>query len=309
MMDGADALSEVLRLVRLRACVYFVKDMAPPWGLDIPAVSNGPLHMVLEGSCLFRHDDHELELKAGDAVVLPHGARHAVVDAPGTKPAPGPEVMERLMKSGDTTSTPGSTRMLCGHFEWDGTLDHPLFGELPEVIVVRDLFARDGAELFKTVVSLITQEQTGEAPGASAIADRMGEVMFVSLLRAWVADQEPSSGVLASLLDVRLSRALNHIHQNHGGSVEIADLARIAGMSRTAFAVRFHEVMGMPPASYVTEWRMLQARRLLVRTDVALPEIVERVGYGSDASFIRAFKRRFGETPARFRRTANASAM
>ena len=308
-MDTADALSEVLRLVRLRACVYFVKDMAPPWGLDIPAVSNGPLHMVLDGKCLFRHADVELELSAGDAVVLPHGARHVFVDANETVPEPGPQVMDRLMKSGETVATPGSTRMLCGHFEWDGTLDHPLFGELPEVIVVRDMFARDGAELFKTVISLITQEQTGEAPGAAAIADRMGEVMFVSLLRAWVAEQEPKTGILATMLDVRLSRAVDHIHHNHGGSVEINDLARVAGMSRTAFAVRFHEVMGMPPASYVTEWRMLQARRLLGRTEVAMPEIVDRVGYGSDASFIRAFKRRFGETPARFRRNTNSATL
>lgn len=304
MDESRDALSDVLRMVRLKACVYFVKDMAPPWGLDIPATPNGPLHMVLDGQCILRRDGREFWLRAGDAVLLPHGARHEMIDRPGTIPEPGPEIMRRLMSDRSTQPVTGSTRMLCGHFEWDGTLDYPLFRELPSLIVVRNVFDNRAAEPFRAIVDLITAESVGDAPGSAAVADRMGEVLFVSLLRAWMVGHEPRPGVLATMNDARLSRALRYIHQDPGLEIDLITLARVAGMSRTAFAVRFHDVMGQPPASYLTDYRMLQARRLLVQTDLPMGEIMERVGYGSDAAFVRAFKRRYGETPARLRRNA-----
>lgn len=107
--------------------------------------------------------------------------------------------------------------------------------------------------------------------------------------------------------DARLSRSLNFIHGNHAAPVDLNTLARVAGMSRTAFATRLHDTMGKPPISYLTGWRMLEARKLLSRTDMAPSEIVARVRYYSDAGFVPAFKRQFGETPARFRRGAGGA--
>lgn len=301
MKPSEDALSEVLRMVRLRACIYFVKNMAPPWGLDVPTVANGPLHMVLEGNCVLRHDGCDYELEAGDAVVLPNGARHQMLDAPESIPESGLEALPRLMNGGNTEPVPGATRMLCGHFEWDGALDHPMFRELPELIIVRDVFARQSGEQFGRIVNLIVDEFTGPTPGGSAVADRMGEVLFVSILRAWMLEHQPATGVLATMNDARLSRALSFIHQYSDTQVDLDGLARVAGMSRTSFAVRFRDVMGTPPAAYLTECRLLQARRLLLHTELATPTIIDQVGYGSEAAFVRAFKRRFGETPARLR--------
>lgn len=305
LSDNCDALSDVLRMVRLRACVYFVKDMQPPWGLDIPKTPNGPLHMVLRGHCWLQHQGHDVRLETGDAILLTHGAKHKMLDDPGTVPEYGPDAMERLIKEPASEATPYATRMLCGHFEWDGTLDHPLFRELPELIIVRNVFEREGAEPFRLIAELIANESTGKAPGSAAIADRMGEVLFVSLLRAWMVDQDLDRGVLATMSDSRLARALRHIHQHPNEDLDLSTLASIAGMSRTSFAIRFHETMGKPPAGYLAEWRMLQARRLLLRTSVSLSDIRERVGYESDAAFVRAFKRRFGETPARLRRNVD----
>jgi AraC-like DNA-binding protein len=122
------------------------------------------------------------------------------------------------------------------------------------------------------------------------------------MLRTWLTDQQSEKGVLATINDPRLSRALQHIHGSPELEIDLNTLAQVAGMSRTSFAVRFREVMGTPPASYLAEWRMLQARRLLLQTDLTIADIVTRVGYGSDAAFLRAFKRRFGETPGKLRR-------
>lgn len=307
MNASGDALSDILRMVHLKACIYFVKDMPPPWGMDIPATANGPLHMVLDGKCLIRRGDMEIPLQAGDAILLPHGSEHHMLDSPATSPEPGPDMMARLMGEAESKPVPGSTRMLCGHFEWDGAFDHPFFKELPDVLVVRNVFGNEQAHRFRTIIDLITSETMDNNPGGTAIADRMGEVLFVSMLRTWMIDHRPEKGVLATINDPQLSRALRHIHQSPKADLDLNALAQVAGMSRTSFAVRFREVMGTPPASYLTEWRMLKARRLLLQTELPTSDIVSRVGYSSDASFVRAFKRRFGDTPGKVRRGQSAS--
>lgn len=301
MSTTADALSDVLRLVHLRACIYFVKDMPAPWGMDIPAVANGPLHMVLDGSCVLRVGDLQVRLEAGDAVVLSGGAQHQMLNEATTTPEPGQVVMQRLMDDDYVAPETSATRMLCGHFEWDSTFEHPLFKELPEVMIVRDVFAGRDAARFRAIVDLITAESADIKPGSSAVADRMGEVLFVALLRHWLVGNKPDVGMLAVIDNPQLSRALHQIHNSPEADLNLNVLARTAGMSRTSFAVRFRSVMGVPPAEYLASWRMLKARNLLLRTELATADISNRVGYGSDAAFSRAFKRQFGVPPSKLR--------
>jgi len=302
MQASGDALSDVLRLVQLKACIYFIRDMPTPWGMDIPRSVTGPLHMVLQGECLLRCDGKDYPLQAGDAILLPHGASHQMLDSPVTVPEPASVVMEQLF---DEQCSPGNTsftRMLCGHFEWDGACDHQIFKELPDLIVVQNVFNTKSAAKFKQVIELITTEAGEKEPGSSAIADHLGEVLFVIMLRAWLLENMPHKGLLAAIHDVRLTRALSHIHTNPASEIDLQVLAQIAGMSRTSFAVRFRDVMGITPAAYVTEWRLMKARELLLQGDLPVSLIVERVGYRSDTTFVRAFKRRFGETPGKTRR-------
>ena len=127
------------------------------------------------------------------------------------------------------------------------------------------------------------------------------EFVCQHLLRAWVDSTAPQTGLLACVRDPRLSRVLQHIHANPQSDLDLSALSRIAGMSRTAFAIRFRQILGVPPKSYLTDWRMLKARNLLVDTDLAIEDIVEQVGYGSVPAFSRAFKRKYGETPGGLR--------
>jgi AraC-like DNA-binding protein len=302
MVSNVDALSDVLRMVHLRACIYFVKDMPAPWGMDIPAVANGPLHMVLEGSCVLVIGGEKIDLNAGDAVLLPHGARHQMLDASETVPEPGPEVMQRLLDREYQPPENSATRMLCGHFEWDSTFEHPLFRELPALMVVRDIFSGDQGERFKAIVGLITAESEDLRPGNSAVSDRMGEVLFVGMLRQWLVETKPERGLLATINSPRLSRALHQIHNSPDAALDLNVLARTAGMSRTSFAVQFRDRMGVPPAEYLARWRMLKARNMLLQTDLATSDISSRVGYGSDAAFSRAFKREYGVPPSQLRK-------
>lgn len=160
-----------------------------------------------------RLGEQDIILQAGDAVLLPHGAGHQMLDSLVTAPEPGPQVMQRLMTEEVGEPAPNSTRMLCGHFEWDGEFDHPLFKELPELIVVRGVFESQDAVRFRTIVDLITTESTDNDPGSAAIADRMGEVLLVSMLKSWMVENKPGQGVLATINDPRL-----HCHNvcSHG---------------------------------------------------------------------------------------------
>lgn len=302
MASAADALSDVLRMVHLKACVYFVKDMPLPWGMDIPAIAHGPLHVVLEGSCVLVACGQHVTLNVGDAVLLPRGPQHQMLNAVDTVPEAGMDVMQRLQSDDYEPPEHSATRMLCGHFEWDSAFEHPMFQELPELMVVKDMFSGKDADRFRAIVDLITAESTDAKPGSAAVADRMGEVLFVSMLRQWLVDNKPCEGVLATIDNPRLSRALNQIHNSPEASLNLNVLARTAGMSRTSFAVHFRDAMGVPPAEYLARWRMLKARSLLLNTQLATSDIVELVGYGSDAAFSRAFKRQFGMPPSHCRK-------
>jgi len=301
MQNDADTLSDVLRTVHLQACIYFVKDMPAPWGMDIPAAANGPLHMILDGACVLMVDGAEIALNAGDAVLLPRGPRHQMLDSVETTPEPGLEVMERLQSQDYQAPEVSASRMLCGHFEWDSAFEHPMFRDLPTVMVVRDVFSGIEAERFRAIVTLISSESERQSPGYSAIADRMGEVLFISMLRHWLVENKPNRGLLSTTDSVGLSRALHQIHNFFNQDLDLNKLARTAGMSRTSFAVQFRERMGVPPAEYLAHWRMLKARLMLLRTDLGTGEISNLVGYGSDAAFSRAFKREFGVPPSKIR--------
>ena len=301
MQSDADALSDVLRMVHLRACIYFVRDMPAPWGMEIPAVANGPLHMVLDGGCVLVIDGEQIALNAGDAVLLPFGAGHQMLDASETIPEPGQKVMERLLDREYQPPAVSATRMLCGHFDWDIAFEHPMFRELPKVMVVRNIFSGDEAERFRAIVDLITSESQHQRPGHSAVADRMGEVLFVSMLRHWLVANKPAQGLLATIDNPGLSRALHQIHNLPETALDLNVLARTAGMSRTSFAVQFRDRMGVPPAEYLARWRMLKARQMLLQTDLPTSDISGLVGYGSDAAFSRAFKREYGVPPSKVR--------
>jgi AraC-like DNA-binding protein len=121
-------------------------------------------------------------------------------------------------------------------------------------------------------------------------------------VRSWLESGTPERGWVAGLRDPLLGRALAALHADPGAPWTLASLAGEAGMSRSAFAARFRDRLGEPPMAYVTAWRMDVAARLIRTEDLPLARVAERVGYGSEAAFHRAFRRAHGETPGAFAR-------
>jgi AraC-like DNA-binding protein len=299
-----DALSDILRLVRLSGCVYFQSGFTAPWGMSMDAGLYAQFHVVVRGACWLTVGDDRRRLEAGDVVVLARGAAHTLSDDPESPSILGLQVLDAVLAGRPAfavTEGQAETLLLCGHFEFDRAVAHPLIGELPDVIHVRGMESRQPGWLDWVAPVLIGETGSGR-PGAESIVDRLAEVLLIQVLRAHLLEHQPEWGFLAAIMDRRVNSALKVIHAGAGDDLKLTEIARAAGMSRSGLAGRFKGIMGEAPMAYLARWRMLQARDLLSTTRLSLGDVAEQVGYGSEAAFSRAFRRAFAETPGAFRR-------
>ncbi len=307
-----DVLTGVLRMLHLTSQLYCRSELRAPWGLNMPPSRRMAFHVVDRGGAWLRHEgEGELTaLAAGDLVVLPHGGGHQLVDHPSTLAQP------LLELSTDGSSCPrlqlgGSgpaTTLVCGYFyleEEGGWEDQPLVSLLPSLIHIK---GEDGRKLpwLEATLRFLADEAGSGRPGTDAVVQRLTDVLFVQVLRAWLERDGTPPGWLGALRDPQLGRALALLHTNPEQGWTTATLAAEVNMSRSAFAARFTALVGEPPLTYLTRWRMRLAAGLLSE-DVSLTEVAERVGYESEAAFSVAFKRERGVSPGRYRRLQQAT--
>ncbi len=300
-----DTLSDVLNLMRLQGVVYFLREFAGAWGMEMPEGPFAQFHMVVRGRCWFETGGRTTELSNGDVVVFPRGDGHRLLDTPDTVPVPGMSVFEAHLKGQPIFADgPPRAQLLCGHFAVDRAFKHPLVDELPAVIHIKG-FSTGQSELFETITRVLIKETQAGQPGSATVVDRLAEVLFVQVLRAFLQQTRPVNGFLAAIHDVQINRALSAIHGRMSSALTLADIAREAGMSRSGLALKFKSILAETPMDYLTRWRMLKAQEYLKTTDNSLPEIAERVGYKSESAFGHAFKRQFDLSPGSFRRLAS----
>jgi AraC-like DNA-binding protein len=152
------------------------------------------------------------------------------------------------------------------------------------------------------IVRLIQRESATPQPGAEVMLRRLTEMLFIQVIRLWLDQQaEASVGWIGALRNQPISAALGLIHQSPERMWKVKELADTAGLSRSAFSARFTELMGEPPLTYLTRWRMLRATRL-IKNEVRMEIIADTLGYESEAAFRKAFKREIGIPPAQYRK-------
>jgi transcriptional regulator GlxA family with amidase domain len=105
-----------------------------------------------------------------------------------------------------------------------------------------------------------------------------------------------------------VGQALSLLHKEPEHDWTILGLARRVGLSRTRLAERFRHFLGESPIAYLTHWRLKLAAEMLQTSEHSVAQVAATVGYGSEASFNRAFKREFACPPAQFRRQRKAMA-
>jgi AraC-like DNA-binding protein len=177
----------------------------------------------------------------------------------------------------------------------------PITQLLPSFILIKADQARTLA-LHNTMQALAS-EMAEQAPGSEIVANRLAEVLFIQVPRAHIASgPERNIGWLRAIFDPQMGTALSAVHDSVSTPWTVESLAAAAGMSRSAFAVRFKELLGQTPLEYVTEWRMQKAMQLLQERDKKLIDVARSVGYESDAAFSKAFKRVVGASPGEYRK-------
>lgn len=309
-----DALSELLRVVRLRGAVFFRVDARAPWAAESPpGVELAPrlsmgvehvmeYHVITAGSCWASVvDGPATRLETGDVVVFPQGHGHVLASAPGMR---GPATLDDKTQALTfpvpiTVTLEGggpTTNVVCGFLACDARPFNPLLASLPDMIVLRS------DPTTSVLVDLALAESAAPRSGSATTLARLSELLFVEVVRRHVASAgEAATGYLAGLADPQIGKVLQRIHDQPAHDWSLDTLARAGGMSRSVLAERFLARVGIPPMQYLTQWRMQVAASLLTESPAAVAEVAERVGYGSEEAFSRAFKRATGSTPAQHR--------
>src|SRR5262249_53990376 len=293
---AVDALSQVLRAFRLRASFLAAWDLGAPWGLSVRKSDGAPFHYV-ESGALWAEGVRggRVRAEAGDMVVVFSGAGHRIGDR-STTPAEPIEAVRARQPPDALVRRHGGTgrrcKIVCGMFHIDerggGTA---AFGQLPPLLRIRGDDPKARAALQRLLELLAAELRSGE-PGAEHAAALLTEGLLIHVLRHVLAGDAPvTSGWLAGLRDAQIAAALAAIHGEPERPWTLATLARRAGLSRSAFADRFHARVGTPPVAYLTSTRLDLAAHWLRETTLSVAEICHRLGYASMSAFDRAFKR------------------
>ena len=303
-----DVLTDILSTLRLTGTVYFQADFCAPWGMDIKGGAVANFHLVVQGSCWLRGPGPQelLELQQGDIVVLAHGDRHALLHAPDAEAPPA----ESVIGTGVGAQAPlvyggkgNATTLICGHYEYDRAGMHPLLRALPALMHLRH---DQQSEWITTASKLTVVESNSTQDGSTAVVNRLAEILLIQLIRSYANQLSDNKGFLATLADPSLAKALSFLHEQPSRSWKLTDLASACGVSRTILVERFKQMLGMAPIQYQTEWRMHKARELLVCSKQSVAQIAEQVGYASQWSFSKAYKRVFDEGPGATRQAKSS---
>jgi len=311
-----DALSDLLRVVRLSSGVFLDAEFSAPWCLNsqvtpeecrlarvAPARVVG-FHYVLSGSMLLqRGSDAPVELRDGHIVLLPRNDLHVLASATGLQPGelqlqPDPDSGIMRIRYGGGGAT---THIVCGLVGTDAE-HHPLIDALPPVLTL-DVNARPSAEWVASSFRYAAREFAEARPGAAVMLSRLSELLFVEAMRSYIESLPADrAGWLAGLRDPVVGRALALLHERIGEPWTADQLANTVHLSRSAFAERFTALVGVPPMRYLNNWRMQVAAQRLRECRNSVAQIAAEVGYESEFAFAKAFKRAFEETPAQWRR-------
>jgi AraC-like DNA-binding protein len=301
-----DALSEVLQDLRLVGASYCRSEFNAPWGLEFPPDEGAVFHFVAEGSCWLKTSSGEtLRLESGDVVLLPHGAGHSLRDQLNSPTKRIHEVIDRE-QVGETTyrmrvgGTGTRSLLVCCAVGFEEASVHPLLELMPEVLHVRGGGSDDPSLL--PLLEAMALEIGNQRVGAATVMTRLADIVITRVVRGWADSRtEDTTGWLAAIRDPQIGKALAAFHRRPSQAWSVVSLAAAANLSRSIFSERFAAVLGTPPAAYVARWRMHLAGTWLRAKRLTVSEVATRLGYESEASFSRAFKRFMGASPSTFR--------
>jgi len=317
-----DALSDLLRVVRLSGGVFLDAEFTAPWCVAAQATAEEcrrfnadpacmiSFHFVISGRLLLQvGTEPPLQLCSGAMILLPRNDAHTLANEPGLEAVQGDELAQADPGGGLARIRYGGggakTHIVCGYVGTDARR-HPLIDALPSTLVL-DLNGRPAHDWVSSSFRYAAAEVAAARAGSASILAKLSELMFVEAVRQYIESQPAEGrGWLTGLRDPVVGRALALMHNQLARAWTTEELARQSALSRSAFADRFTSLVGVPPMSYLATWRMQVAAQRLRESHRSVAQIAAEVGYESEAAFTRAFKREWSVPPAQWRRGACA---
>ena len=278
-------LSDILRDIHAKASVYFCDQLVPPWNMKMRDLDYSSFHQVRRGQCIIECAGETQLAGPGDIIFIPKGSDHDLKSVDGFTPG-----REQEFK----------TMLLCGYFQFDQPIDHPLMASLPPLIIIRSETLENNTGL-KYTMDFLSEEFTNDRPGSKLLMDKLTEIMLIQLIRTEFT-LTSEANFSKALFDNQISKALKLIHGDTAHSWTLDKLAANIGMSRTSLANRFKALVGTTMFDYLTKIRIQKACNLLKTTSLPVYSIAEKSGYQSEISFNKAFKQHLGLTPGQYRK-------
>ncbi|MFC7533913.1 AraC family transcriptional regulator [Actinoplanes sp. GCM10030250] len=313
-----DPLGDLLDGVRAHTAAFCQAVLDPPWGLRIEDEAPLALAIPLRGHAWVIFDEGEpVLIRTGDVAIVQGPEPYTVADSPETRPSifvrPGNRlisldgidvttdakrqtVMSRLGSAG------GSTVLASGTYQVSSFVSGRLLASLPRIVHV------PREQVRSPIMDLLATEVDRDEPGQQVVLDRLLDLALIATLRAWFARPAADPpGWYRAHGDPLVGPALRVIHDDPARQWTVAGLAAATGSSRAAFARRFTDLVGQPPMTYVTHWRLDLAAEALRNSDATVSSIARQVGYANAFALTVAFKRVRGTAPQQFRQSRQNS--
>lgn len=294
----------------IRAC------FDPPWAVRVEDQAPLTVMLMVRGEGWVVPDEGErVRLTAGDLAIARGPGPYTCADDPATAPQalilpegqcayPDGRALNGSMDLGVRAwgdRLDGSTLVLIGTYMMDGEISGRLLDALPP------LLSLTSEEWPCPLTPLLMEEIGRDEPGQEVVLDRLLDLLVIAALRAWFSrpEAEPPAWYRA-MADPVVGRVLRLVQDDPAHPWTVASLAVKAGVSRAGLARRFTELVGEPPMTHLTGWRLTLAADLLRDTDETIGAIARQVGYGSAFALSSAFKRVYGVSPQEHRGRAGA---
>jgi AraC-like DNA-binding protein len=303
-----DTLTEILLGLRLDGVEYGRCLLQKPWAVAFPSQRAARFHFVAQGGCWLRTQTSDwVRLNPGDAVLFPRGDFHIMASSPDV-PVVDIDTLARRPVSENIYLVNGELGqgdaepdvLFCGAMRFNLDPLHPLIAMMPDMMRAGDLAQRDPS--VPVLLEAMEREIGLDRIGACGILARLADVLAASIIRAWVECAcSDSSGWIAAVRCPQIGKVLAAIHMQPEHDWSVAALASLMGASRSSFTDKFTRTLGESPAKYVARVKMFQARSWIARDGMRIAVAANRLGYDSEASFSRAFKRIVGHPPSEVR--------
>ena len=254
-----DILNDVLKTLRLSSKVFLHAKFCEQWVIDIESLNlQVSFHVIAHGDCWLHTQDTSTPtaLHTGDLVICLRNTPHYVTNG---QELPLDDLPRNIPTTGETTRE--STSLICGQCEFLQYYWNPILEAMPNIMVIPT--SKSAGSNLSSVINLMIAEIESTGSGSNAIIDRLSDILFIEAIRTYIRLHNNNQGYIAALQDQRLSKALTSFHKQPARNWSVQTLSKEAGMSRSAFADKFKQMVEMPPMEYVTGWRMQHAYDVL----------------------------------------------